>query len=99
MRLYADTALVAGGDATASNVYVASGSTFQAGVVAGLVTGVGLTSWFVEGAYTYRNFPSLEWAALSPVRTIPKNVPRRLNFSGPTLSLGVQIPIGTEAGK
>jgi hypothetical protein len=92
VRMYADTALASNGQTMSSNVYAASGSAFQAGMVAGLVTDIGLTNLFVEGAYTWRDFPSVEWTG--PNKAIPRTLPHRLNLSGTTVSVGLQISLG-----
>jgi len=44
---------------------------------------------FIEGGYTVRHFPSVDWADLD---VLPPDLPRELNMSGWSLSTGVQFP-------
>jgi len=96
VRIYTDTAVASGGNPTSSIVYTGSASAFLAGLAAGFVTDIGPTSWFVEGAYSWRNFPSVEWTG--PAKLLPTNLPRRLNVSGMNLTVGIQIPINASKG-
>lgn len=96
VRIYMDTAVASGGNATSSVVYTGAAGAFLAGVAAGFVADIGPTSWFVEGAYSWRNFPSVEWTG--PAKLLPKNLPQRLNVSGLNLTVGIQIPINASKG-
>jgi hypothetical protein len=73
-------------------------TTFQVGPLAGLafepINGFNV---FVEAAYLWRYFPSVEWAAVGGV--VPQSLPRRLNFSGHIIEAGVQLELRPHTGK
>ncbi|MEP6602091.1 MAG: hypothetical protein ABJB49_09835 [Nitrospirota bacterium] len=54
--------------------------------VAGIVTKLRSVNVFAEGAYMWRNFDSVDWDT-NDIR----NLPRKINLSGPSLRLGVQF--------
>jgi hypothetical protein len=62
---------------------------FLVGALAGYAFNVEQLWLFVEGAYTVRHFPSVEWDAGGG---LPPTLPRELNMSGWSLSTGVQFP-------
>lgn len=64
-----------------------SGETFQIGPVAGIVTKFRGINVFAESAYMWRNFRSVEWDG----ETGLGNLPRAIDFSGGSLSLGIQF--------
>lgn len=96
VRIYMDTSVASGGSSTSSVVYTGTASTFLGGLALGLVTDVGPTSWFVEGAYAWRSLPSVEWTG--PGKLLPKNLPRQMNLSGANFTIGIQIPISAGKG-
>ncbi len=64
---------------------------FMAGVAVGEFVQILNLSLFVEGAYTWRDFPSVRWSGPSP---LPAAVPRSLGLSGWTLGAGLQFGVG-----
>jgi hypothetical protein len=79
---------------TAEAVHELRGETFElagAGGVAWTVGHSGITA-FAEGAYSWRTFPSVEWS-LPSGGALPASLPRSLDFTGPSASVGVQIGI------
>lgn len=70
------------------------GETFQMGGVAGLIAKVKGIAFFLEGAYMWRDFKSLEWGA-----TVPPGSPHRLNLSGGSLATGIQFSLKPSPGK
>lgn len=71
-------------------VYRGRGEAFQMGGLVGHALDVGPAYFFVEGGYTLRTFPSVEWTSPGP---LPRNIPRRMDVSGWTVVGGVQFPV------
>jgi hypothetical protein len=78
----------------ADSVVVFSGSaqTFQIGGAIGVALGDGPLHAFAEAAYHFRRFPSVQWGAAGANR-LPDTLPRGFDFSGPSVSIGVQVGI------
>lgn len=87
----------AGADAEETTSYAGHAEVFQVGGALGLALDVGPVSWFVEGQLNLRRFPSIDWTD-GAGGTLPGFLPRALDFSGPSLSVGVQIHIREPAG-
>ena len=68
---------------------------FQVGGALGIAAEAGPVSLFVEGQLNLRRFPSIDWTA-GEGGTIPGFIPRSLDFSGPSISVGMQIHIRDE---
>ena len=85
-------ALIAGTGDTL-NAYSATAKAFQLGGVYGLVASVGdRLHFFVEQAQHIRRLPNVSWDG--PVKgKNPASLPRAFDFSGPTLSFGLQVTI------
>jgi hypothetical protein len=64
-----------------------SGETFQIGPVAGVVTQFRGINVFVEAAYLWRNFRSVDWDGETGLGTLP----RAINFTGGSVSFGMQF--------
>jgi hypothetical protein len=79
------------------SIYNGGGTTFQFGILTGLVYTVGPAHVFVEPAYTHRPFSGVEWSGISG--QISDLVPRSLDMSTWSLAMGVQIEIGASAGE
>jgi hypothetical protein len=71
-------------------VYRGRAEAFQMGALAGYALPLRPTYLFVEGSYTLRAFPSVEWTSPGP---LPGNLPRRLDASGWTIAAGIQFPV------
>ncbi|MDP2957079.1 MAG: hypothetical protein Q8N53_11715 [Longimicrobiales bacterium] len=71
--------------------YGGEAESFMAGVAIGEFVQILNLSLFVEGAYTWRDFPSVRWTGPSP---LPAGVPRSLGLSGWTLGAGLQFGVG-----
>ena len=73
--------------------YSASASTFQFGVVGGMVYRIGdRVNAFAEYAQMLRRFPNVQWAAAGTNKT-RSDFPRGISFSGPALAVGVQFTL------
>lgn len=75
-------------DADAQN-FTGSGEAFLFGGLTGYAVSVADLWVFTEVAYTVRNFPSVEWRGAP---TLPAGLPRELNMSGWSVSVGLQFP-------
>jgi hypothetical protein len=69
--------------------FTGNADAFLAGVLTGYAFNLQQLWVFVEGAYTVRHFPSVEWDGGD---ALPRALPRDLNMSGWSLSTGVQFP-------
>ena len=66
-----------------------SGQSFLTGVLVGQAWSVAELNFYIEGAYTVRDFPSVEWSGSPPPET-----PRSIDVSGWSLGAGIQFGIG-----
>lgn len=80
---------------TSGLYYTAKAQTFQAGGVAGLSIGNKTVQLNLETALMRRDFPNLEWAAKD--NRLRSDLPRRLDVSGLSASLGLQVRFGKPA--
>lgn len=64
---------------------------FLAGLALGRFVQVLDLSLFVEGAYTWRDFPSVRWSGAGPV---PRNAPRSMGLHGWSVGAGIQFGVG-----
>ena len=75
------------------DTYTGNAHTFQLGANAALAL-----AWkkelypFVEYSWMLRKFPSVQWS-LAEAHTVPQRFPRELDFSGPSLAVGLRIDI------
>jgi hypothetical protein len=73
------------------NAYRGRAEAFMMGALAGYAFPLRPAYLFIEGGYTLRSFPSVEWtAAPGP---LPPGIPLRLDVSGWALALGIQFPV------
>jgi hypothetical protein len=70
--------------------FVGEAENFSAGLVLGEAIEIAGISFFVEGAYTFRHFPSIRWTGAQ----LPDGVPRAINLSGWTVGGGIQFAVG-----
>ncbi len=49
---------------------------------------------FIEGAYSVRYFPSIEWRTVEFGASLAPNLPRELSFSGWSIGTGIQFGVG-----
>lgn len=70
-------------------VYNAVPRALQIGTVAGFAVGSPRFLLRVEAAYNRREFHSLQWSSA----TVPARFPRRLSFSGTTITTGLQVSL------
>ncbi len=73
------------------SVFRGRAEAFQMGGVAGFAFPLRPTYLFLEGGYTLRSFPSVEWT-VAPGPLDPR-IPRSLDVSGWSLAAGIQFPI------
>jgi hypothetical protein len=79
----------------AGNVFAGEADSFLvAGVVGGSTEFQGITV-FLEGAYSVRHFPSVEWSSLQFSVPLDTGLPRELSFSSWTIGTGVQFGLGS----
>jgi hypothetical protein len=71
-------------------VYSANGQAFQLGAMLGISWEMEPVHLFVEGAYHLRNLPSIQWTGST---LVPADLPRSFNFTGGSLSVGVQVHV------
>jgi hypothetical protein len=82
------------------SVYTASGSTFQAGVITGLVWGLGTRAdVFLEASYVWREFSGVEWGGPAAGKQLRPVFPREFDASAAQLALGIQINVRSEPAK
>lgn len=74
----------------AGNVFPGKAEAFMMGGLMGYAIRIGPSYLFLEGGYTARTFPSVEWNNTVP---LPVGVPRSLDVSGWGLSVGIQFPV------
>ncbi len=70
-------------------VYKAKANSFLLGAALGRWMEVYDGVFFVEGSYSIRSFPSVNWGT-----TVPAQLPRKLSLSGWSVNGGLQFPIG-----
>jgi hypothetical protein len=71
--------------------YAGSGQVFQMGLVGGVSAQIRRMTFFAEAASMNRDFESVRWS--SAASRVPPQLPRRLNFSGRSVAVGVQVKI------
>lgn len=71
--------------------YLGSAQVFQLGGAVGLAIGMEPLHLIAEYAYNVRRFPSIQWTGTGA--PLPENLPTELDFTGPSVSLGVQIHV------
>lgn len=67
-----------------------SGQSFMAGVLLGQAWEIAGFNLFLEGAWTLRDFPSVQWTGSG----VPLGAPREMNLSGWSVGTGVQFGVG-----
>jgi hypothetical protein len=83
------------GDETTA--YRGSAEVFQVGGAIGLSAGTDVASVFLEAQLNLRRFNSVDWTG-GAGGAIPGFLPRGLDFTGPSLSLGVQLHLRDGSG-
>jgi hypothetical protein len=78
------------GDSTTA--YRGSAEVFQVGGAVGVSAGSEVASVFLEAQLNLRRFTSVDWTG-GAGGTIPGFLPRGLDFTGPSVSVGVQIHV------
>lgn len=80
-------------DATTFDTYTGSAHTFQLGANAGLAFVFKKELYpFIEYSWMLRKFPSVQWS-LAEAHTMPQRFPTELDFTGPSLTVGLRIDI------
>ena len=85
LRTYALQIIDGGG-----TVYPGTAEAFMMGGLLGYAFSIDPTYLFIEGGYTARTFPSVEWRTPDP---LPPGAPRQLDVSGWSVSVGIQFPV------
>jgi hypothetical protein len=70
--------------------YTGEAESFSAGAVLGGAIEIARINFFVEGAYTFRDFPSIRWSGSQ----LPPSVPRSIDLSGWSVGGGIQFTVG-----
>lgn len=73
------------------SVWSGDAESFLAGATVGRFFEILSITLFFEGAYTWRDFPSVRWSGPSP---LPSGLPRSLEVSGWTVGTGLQFGVG-----
>jgi hypothetical protein len=73
------------------NVYRGRAEAFMMGALAGYALPLNPVFLFVEGGYTLRSFPSVEWT--SAPGPLPTGIPLTLDVSGWSVAVGIQFPV------
>ena len=80
-------------DATTFDTYTGNAHTFQLGANAGLAFVFKKELYpFIEYSWMLRKFPSVQWS-LAEAHTMPQRFPTELDFTGPSLTIGLRIDI------
>ena len=75
------------------DTYTGTAQTFQLGGVVGFALAFKKELYpFVEYSWMLRKFPSVQWA-LAEAHTMPQRFPRELDFTGPSLAVGLRIDL------
>jgi hypothetical protein len=77
------------------NPFNGSAESFLMAIMLGQAKEVLGINVFVEGAYSLRYFPSVDWRGAVSGVPLPTERPRELSFSGWSIGLGVQFGLGT----
>jgi hypothetical protein len=77
-------------DGEETTSYRGSGEVFQVGGALGVSAGSDVASLFLEAQLNLRRFNSVDWTG-GAGGAIPGYLPRGLDFTGPSVSLGVQL--------
>jgi hypothetical protein len=76
-----------------ADTYAGTAQTFQLGGMVGLGLAFKKELYpFVEYAWVFRKFPSVEWNAIES-KVAPLRFPRVLDFSGPSLTVGLRVQL------
>jgi hypothetical protein len=76
------------------DVYFGTAQTFQLGGVAGLALAYKKEIYpYIEWMWMRRKFQSVQWTFTDESHTVPERFPRELDFSGPSLSIGMRIQL------
>ncbi|HTT68916.1 MAG TPA: hypothetical protein VMF70_12905 [Gemmatimonadales bacterium] len=78
--------------------YTAAGNTIQVGGAIGFAFSLGGWALFVEYDRTYQTFDGISWSAPTAAGATPSTLPRTLNLSAETFSMGGQIRFGKAGG-
>ena len=74
-----------------SLLHTASGITYLLGAMAGIAGGTEDIQLFGEVSYTYSNFSSIEWSAVSNL--VPRLLPRKIDLSSIVFNIGLQVSV------
>ncbi|MBB4637741.1 hypothetical protein [Longimicrobium terrae] len=73
--------------------YGVKGNTFELGATVGLYGEIGRGAIFIEPAYRWRRFSSLDYTFASAVGKLPRAFPRELDLSALQVSVGFQLDV------
>jgi hypothetical protein len=80
-------------DQNTFDTYTGNAHTFQLGADAGIAFAFKKELYpFVEYSWMLRKFPSVQWS-LAEAHTMPQRFPTELDFTGPSLTVGVRVDI------
>jgi hypothetical protein len=77
------------------DVFAGRADAFLLGGLVGRSTEILGISFFVEGAYSIRSFPSVEWRSLQLGMALDRELPRHLSFSSWSIGTGIQFGMGS----
>lgn len=76
------------------DAFTGEGESFLAALLLGQAVEVLGINVFIEGAYSVRYFPSIEWRTVAFGASLAPNLPRELSFSGWSIGTGIQFGVG-----
>lgn len=79
----------------AGDVFAGKSDSFLLAGVLGSSTEILGITLFLEGAYSIRHFPSVEWRSLQGAVPLDPELPRDLSFSSWTIGTGIQFGLGS----
>jgi hypothetical protein len=95
LRAYSPNPSLASGQPAGMMTFRGEGSTFELGGILGLSRDITPDlHFYVEGEYTYRTIPSVDWQGAPTNVSYPTTLPKTLDLSGPSLTFGIQVHVG-----
>ncbi|HUF75192.1 MAG TPA: hypothetical protein VMM35_02895 [Longimicrobiales bacterium] len=79
----------------AGEVFAGKADAFLLGGLVGRSTEILGINLFVEGAYSIRSFPSVEWRSLQSGIPLDRGLPRDLSFTSWSIGTGIQFGMGS----
>jgi hypothetical protein len=78
----------------AGDVFAGKADSFLLGGLVGKSTEILGINFFLEGAYSIRSFPSVEWRSVQMGISLDRGLPRELSFDSWSIGTGIQFGMG-----